>query len=119
MYVAERTTPDAASAAILGSQRNAPSRMRNSPTNPFSPGNPIDESVTIRNTATSRGVILFKPPYSAISRVCRRSDSIPTMRKRPPVLTPWFSIWYTAPVTPCVFIAAIPSTTKPRWLTLE
>ncbi len=35
----------------------------------------------------------FSPPNSAISRVCRRSDSMPTMRKSPPVLTPWFSIW--------------------------
>ena len=32
-------------------------------------------------------------PYSAINRVWRRSDSMPTTRKRPPVLTPWFSIW--------------------------
>jgi hypothetical protein len=36
---------------------------------------------------------LFKPPYSEISRVCRRSDNMPTMRKSPPVLMPWFSIW--------------------------
>src|SRR5205085_2939305 len=29
------------------------------------------------------------------------------------------SIWYTAPCTPCTFMAQIPSTTKPRWLTDE
>ena len=44
-----------------GSQRNAPSRIRNSPTNPFRPGRPIDDSVMIRNAATSRGIDLLQP----------------------------------------------------------
>ena len=41
------------------------------------------------------------------------------MRKSAPVEMPWFSIWYTAPTTPVVVKAAIPSITKPRWDTDE
>ena len=62
--------------AITASSRFAwkvPSRMRNSPTNPFSPGNPIDESVTNRNTAEKTGTMAHRPPKSAIMRECRRS----------------------------------------------
>ena len=83
------------------------------------PGSPIEASVIRKNTATKRGTTFFSPPNSAISRVCRRSDSMPTSRKSPPVLTPCASIWYTAPCRPLTFIAQMPSTTKPRWLTDE
>ena len=48
-------TPVAATAANRGFQRKAPRRIRNSPTNPLRPGKPIDDKVTIRKTATSRG----------------------------------------------------------------
>ena len=54
---------------------------------------PIEASVMIRNAAVSRGITLFRPPNSEMRRVCRRSDSIPTMRKSPPVETPCASIW--------------------------
>ena len=47
----------------------------------------------IRKAATSFGITAFRPPNSAIRRVWRRSESMPTMRKSPPVLTPWLSIW--------------------------
>ena len=70
-------------------------------------------------TAVNRGITLFNPPYSLISRVWRRSDSMPTMQNSAPVLTPWASIWYDAPWMPCMFAAAMPSTTKPMWLTDE
>ncbi len=90
-------TPVAANAAMRGSQRKAPSRIRNSPTKPFSPGKPIDDSVMIRKAATSCGITFFKPPNSEMSRVCRRSESMPTIRNSPPVLTPWLSIWQTPP----------------------
>ena len=86
-------TPVAASAARVGLQRNAPTRIRNSPTNPFSPGSAIDDSVTMRKAATSRGVTDLRPPNSEMSLVCRRSESMPTIMNSPPVLTPWFSIW--------------------------
>jgi len=62
--------------------------MRNSPTNPFNPGSPIDDRVTIRNAATSLGMTRLRPPNWVMSRVCLRSDSIPTIRNSPPVLTP-------------------------------
>ena len=87
--------------------------------NPFSVGRPIDASVISRNTAVRRGITVFRPPYSLMRRVWRRSESMPTRRKSPPVLTPCASIWYMAPCIPCRFIAQMPSTTKPRWLTLE
>ena len=70
----------------------APSRIRNSPTKPFIPGNATEARVTSRNAATSFGVTLFSPPNSEIVRVCRRSESMPTMRKSPPVETPCASI---------------------------
>ena len=54
-------TPVAANAASCGFQRNAPSRIRNSPTKPFMPGSAIDDSVMIRNAATSRGMTAFEP----------------------------------------------------------
>jgi len=57
-------TPVAATAANRGSQRKPPSRIRNSPTKPFSPGRPIEASVTIRKAATRCGVTFFRPPYS-------------------------------------------------------
>ena len=47
----------------------------------------------IRKAAVSRGITLFSPPNSLISRVWRRSDSMPTTANRPPVLMPWASIW--------------------------
>ena len=86
-------TPSPATTTNRQSQRNAPSMIRNSPTKPFSPGMPIEASVMMRNAAVNRGITCFSPPNSLISRVCRRSDSMPTARKSPPVLTPCASIW--------------------------
>ena len=60
---------------------------------PLRLGRPIEDSVMMRNTAVSRGTTALSPPYSEISRVWRRSDSIPTTRKSPPVLTPCAIIW--------------------------
>ena len=82
MYTADRMTPVAATAASSGRQRYAPISVRNSPMNPFRPGIAIDDSVMIRNAATSFGVTCFRPPYSAIWRVCLRSDSMPTIMNR-------------------------------------
>ena len=48
-------------------------RMRNSPTNPLSPGRPIDESITTVNTAAKIGATFCRPLSAEISRVCRRS----------------------------------------------
>ena len=41
--------------------------------NPFSGGRPIDDIVMIRKMAAKTGITFDRPPYSAISRVCRRS----------------------------------------------
>ena len=51
----------------------APSRTRNSPTKPFKPGRPSEDSDTIRNSAEKAGITAQRPPNSEISRVCRRS----------------------------------------------
>ena len=40
---------------------------------PFSAGRPMDDIVMIRKTAAYTGITLESPPYSEISRVCRRS----------------------------------------------
>ncbi len=66
MYTAAMITPSAASPAYQGDprtlDRNAPSRMVNSPTNPFNPGNPMDESDTISMIVPNTGVIFHSPP---------------------------------------------------------
>jgi hypothetical protein len=87
--------------------------------NPFKPGRPIDDSVMISITAVSRGIPVLSPPNSLIRRVCRRSESMPTMQNSAPVLTPCASIWYDAPWMPWMLAAAIPRVTKPMWLTDE
>ena len=39
-----------------------PTRMRNSPTKPLSPGSPIEDSITTVNTPASRGAGFCSPP---------------------------------------------------------
>ena len=65
--------PVVAIAATARFTWNAPSKTRNSPTNPFSPGSPSEDSVTTRKSAENAGMICHSPPKSAMSRVCRRS----------------------------------------------
>ena len=48
-------------------------RMRYSPTNPFRPGTPIDESMTTMKPAAKIGATDWMPRSSAIWRVWRRS----------------------------------------------
>src|SRR5581483_7697119 len=67
MYTAPRITPVAANTARgiapeITRELNVPLRMRNSPTNPFVPGSPIDDSVTARNVAAIAGVTAASPP---------------------------------------------------------
>ncbi len=40
---------------------------------PLSVGSPIDDIVISRKTAAYTGITFDRPPYSEISRVCRRS----------------------------------------------
>ena len=51
--------------------------------------------------------------------MCVRSYTIPTSRNRAPVARPWFTICSTPPLTACCVNANSPSTTNPRWDTLE
>src|SRR5437899_10180375 len=39
-----------------------PRRMRNSPTNPLSPGRPMDESETIKSAIARSGITFARPP---------------------------------------------------------
>ena len=51
----------------------APCKIVNSPMKPLSGGIPIELSAAIRNTIVNTGITFSSPPYSEISRVCRRS----------------------------------------------
>ena len=93
--------------------------MRNSPTKPFRPGTPIEESITTVKTTAKIGATFWSPLNCAISRVWRRSLIIPTMRKRAPVDTPWLIICITLPLAALLVKANVPSTMNPRWATDE
>ena len=71
--MAARITPVAATALTTGAARKAPSRIRNSPMNPFNPGSPMLERQMIMKSAANQGSTAAKPPNSEISRVWRRS----------------------------------------------
>ena len=62
-------TPSPAPTTYRGSQRKAPSMIRNSPMNPFNPGMPIEASVMMKNAAVRRGMTFFNPPNAVIARV--------------------------------------------------
>ena len=66
-------TPVAATTAHQRWAAKAPMRVRNSPTNPLSPGRPIDDNMTTMKTPAKIGAGFWSPPSSLISRVWRRS----------------------------------------------
>ena len=51
----------------------APIMMRNSPTKPLRPGSPAEARATKTKTVVYLGTVAAMPPYSAMTRVCRRS----------------------------------------------
>jgi hypothetical protein len=61
-------------------------RMRNSPTNPLSPGTRDRREHDHVNTAAKIGATFCSPLSAEISRVCRRSTMKPTRRNSAPVL---------------------------------
>ena len=77
-------------------------------------GIPIELSAAIRNTIVNIGITRSSPPYSAISRVCRRSYTIPTIKKSMPVEIPWLICWMMEPWIPIGFSEKMPSVQKPR-----
>ena len=119
MYAAPSTMPLAATAAHILFAVNTPCKISSSPMNPLSAGNPIDDIVIRRNTAAYPGMTFESPPYSEISRVCRRSYTTPTSRKSAPVEMPWLICWMMLPVMPTGLSANIPSITRAMWLTEE
>ncbi len=66
-------TPSEDTATIHGLNGHEPSRMRNSPTNPFVPGTAIEDRLISRNTAKYQGTTARSPPNSEMRRVWRRS----------------------------------------------
>ena len=72
-YRAARITPAAAATVHQRAVRNEPMRMRYSPTNPLSPGTPIDDSMITVNTPAKIGATDWMPRRSLIWRVWRRS----------------------------------------------
>src|SRR2546421_8826234 len=83
--MAATITPTAAMAAAAGYVRNAPTSTRNSPTNPFVAGGPIDERDTMGSTAANNGTTLAIPPDPPISRGCRRPYTLATRENKAPV----------------------------------
>ena len=86
--MAATITPPAAIVAATGYVRKEPSSMRNSPTNPFVAGSPMDERDTSVSTAASRGTTFAIPPNAAMSREWRRSYNIPARKNSAPVEMP-------------------------------
>ena len=70
IYTAASITPDVAIDAYRMCDLKVPTKIRNSPTKPFKPGSPMDESVTIMKNTAKTGICLARPPKSAIMRVC-------------------------------------------------
>src|ERR1019366_2275513 len=98
---------------------NVPCRMVNSPTNPLSSGSPIEDINMMSVIVAYTGMTLEMPPYSEISRVCRRSYRMPTIKNSAPVEMPWLICCSTEPLSPSGLRAKMPSVQKPRWLTEE
>ena len=71
--MAARITPAVATTAHQRRVTKVPIRTRNSPTKPFRPGSPSDESITIMNTPAKIGATFWMPPISEMRRVWRRS----------------------------------------------
>jgi hypothetical protein len=85
MYQAPNTTPERDTTAItlscirIGSKAgdtsqdqarwNMPARRRNSPANPFNPGNPMLDKANSNTNSASQGARRARPPSSLISRV--------------------------------------------------
>ena len=69
-------------------------------------------------TAPIFGTALHSPPIRASSRVCSRSCSEPASMNRAPVDSPWQIICTTAPWSASTLPEKMPTSTKPRWLTL-
>ena len=55
-------TPEVARVVATGAYWKAPSRIMNSPTNPFVPGSAMDERVTIMKVKANSGTTLVSPP---------------------------------------------------------
>ncbi len=72
-YAAPRITPVTAKTAQMRLASNAPCIIVNSPTNPFNSGRPAELSMAMAKMMANFGMTCASPPYSLISRVCRRS----------------------------------------------
>ncbi len=79
----------------------------------------MDESETSVKMRLKTGTTRAIPPKAAMSRVCRRSYSMPIRKKSAPVERPWLIMTIRAPCTLCSVAAQMPSMTNPRWLTDE
>ena len=87
-YSAAKITPVVANAVAMGYSPNDPISTRNSPTNPFVPGKPMDDKATSVSIVAKAGTTRAIPPKAEISRVWRRSYIMPAMKKRAPVEMP-------------------------------
>ncbi len=72
-YPAARIMTNVATAAAAGLTANVPTRVRNSPTKPDSPGSPPEAKTKKPNTAAQTGVRAASPDILAIVRSWVRS----------------------------------------------
>ena len=75
--------------------------------------------MTSRKTPASTGILGANPKSAARSRVPVLTSIQATRRKSAGMITPWLTIWSTAPCWPIALRLKMPSTMKPMWLTLE
>ena len=60
--MAARITPVVATTVHTGCVLNDPARIRNSPTNPLSPGSPTDDSTAMTKNVAYSGIVRAIPP---------------------------------------------------------
>ena len=71
--MADTITPRTATTAHQRWVRKVPTRTRNSLTNPFSPGTPMEAIMSTVNTAAMTGATFCRPRSSVVCHVPRRS----------------------------------------------
>ncbi len=94
-----------------------PTSTRNSLTKVLSPGSDRVASATTRKTPAIIGATEPTPPYSAASRVRRRSIRKPTTKNKAPVDSPWLTMYSTLPAWPWLVRAKTPMPMKPKCAT--
>jgi hypothetical protein len=108
MYIAARTIAAAPTTAQPQPSPKTPARIRNSPANAVDPGTASAITPVVISSVASAGRPRAIPPSRAKSPVAARRSITPASRKSAPEISPWFTIWSTAPSVPSSFSAKSP-----------